>query len=881
MPWVSLPPSVCARGALLDISSAPPPHAATKDRHDAFSDPARPLAQWPSSVLRPLLARLLPAELDALLFADLAALHSRGTLHRTARALLPAVRCSAGECTWNPCAVDVHAPGHALYSLLALRISVLERLRASFQVDAAAAADVSLALRYCTAYLDAHLLAACVIEDAAAAPPADDSPLEALLCREYGDMWRSGAAFGVHSLPNVSPALLPAAGEHGGCLFLGISEPPAAAAAPPHPVQEILAKCVPRRCELRAVAALAREAAARDEAVADWLCAVLAAALLGVYRHARIVPPLPVRLRVYRAFFHAPRGALAEHLANAARARGDCAAAAASPATPERRAALQSWNQDALGNALREYMCALLPLLDPALHAVLCAARNWRPWHASVAVCGDSRLRARLTCELRSGGGSYSVNNTLLPPRRPCFLRELNREFVRALDAGGASEAVCDALLRHEAVRALVALVDPRGSGVLSTSSRLPNTEAAADAVQQRGRVPLALLGGSPPVLRLYERVRQTYELHARTGGGGAAGRAHVVALVRMLQSASMYQFQLLHAYVQACLDRRNLFCVNLPPDLVASAPAAAFACTCCRRFCGRLAALDSVAHGNRGASLRSGHHAAAAATARTLVEYYGNEARSAARSDPYPPDPAAYDASPDVPPVPLPPAPEFHGALDSVAALPVRQHAQRGSAWVCGSKRSRVEGRKTRQTHVAVQRISDAITRREAANAERNGATKRRRDLRLYYEHSQCGRTPLFCVPDMRGVLLCLDDHAYAQCCQCASYVDMCDGAQWRGARFLCIRCTTPPPCRICKEPSCSRVFYALQQQQQHWTAVHVCEAHCADWLVNSPVYFTVDVIDQRLRAQRSRRPVPPPQPLPSTVRADPCAVVEFEDEY
>jgi hypothetical protein len=294
-----------------------------------------------------------PTCIRGLLVASLRAFVDGAVDEHASRALLAHALDAAGPLSaWMP--FDdfgryAHDARYTLYVAFVVRVNVLEKyaraLRAhqaavlarapNARVDVDDDTNVDALAHYVHAALDAHLLMALALALAAGPPTNDSALMRALL-----DAYEPSHATLLHE--GELPAL---DGVIESCSFLSESAPtessPSATSsstataagnagndadnadrAAVAELQAIFNRAIPRRCVVRNAMSSIESAVLAHDSCMYTLEALVAASLLGIYRHARVRPALAERLRIYRAFFFVPPPPLAALLRRQAALRG-------------------------------------------------------------------------------------------------------------------------------------------------------------------------------------------------------------------------------------------------------------------------------------------------------------------------------------------------------------------------------------------------------------------------------------------------------------------------------------------------------------------------------------------------------------------------------
>jgi len=576
-------------------------------RHDAVvareDDPFADMTTSPVAALRRRLPATTPPAIAALLttedvreaathVAAVLALVDAGTIAMPLRHFRPG---------GDKDATTMRSPAHRVYAALVLRINILESFGAELRAADTHEPVHSMSF-YVHAWLDAHALIALALADCTA-PPRDDSTLLAAALAAYAPS--ADTIFHEGELPSFVDALE-------ACSFFGDTS-----SDEDFSMTALFNKMIPRRCGVRNVIATMETAYVEHDWFAYVVRALLAASLLGVYRHVRVRPALAERLRLYRAFFYAPPPPLAAELARqrALRGVGDVVArdlempasleltnadvaddveyagartAAGLPPAPAddayrrerlyafvaaRTAASASQQrylfQNTIVNCVREYMVFVLERCLPHVLEELQARTRWVEWQASVVACMDA-MRGRepvATSVLRSLTPSVLPIKTLYQVQLVSFVEALDAALTTFLDTGepeaDGSERLLDAVVTPELeaiVRHLVARY-PRGAPLVPTASVPASMSEFERDYVPRGRVPLTVVYATPSVVREYAAVA---DLYARTPSAAVTtGFARFLA-----DECGMFQFMLVHAFVHAQVNRARVYAFPLVEHL-------------------------------------------------------------------------------------------------------------------------------------------------------------------------------------------------------------------------------------------------------------------------------------------------------------------------
>ena len=510
MPWVTV-----AGGDKLCVYASPATgHDAVNDSPPLYADMTRP----PDVALRERLTPATPETIRRLLFVPLTELNIAPS---SSTAPMPSLVASALDAVgtlseWMPfddgdfgrCASLAR---YSVYVALVVRVNALEKYCKTLrihQTTSTTASDDSLidALSYYMhAWLDAHLLAALAVERAAA-PPVNGSEFMAALLDAYSPSMLT--VFHEGELPALIDVVE-------SCSFFSDMAPKSPDSADDaddakdedsitDDLTAMLNKTVPRRCGVRGVITHIEQACIKNAGVMYLLESLVAASLLGIYRHARERPALAERLRLYRVFFYVPPSELAtllerqrsmrglrnvgddEHFSLPASAVDDVVVGsyasacrrAGLPSTPEvsgishddwRRRELvygfiaarvvkaapppakkkkpvsqqQSYiYQNTIVNIVREYVILVLNRFLPHVFKELCSRTQWADWQTKVIVCMDTMRAAPPSPEsvLRCVSSSSLPPKTLYQVELMSFTEAVVAACVSFLDTGIHSE---------------------------------------------------------------------------------------------------------------------------------------------------------------------------------------------------------------------------------------------------------------------------------------------------------------------------------------------------------------------------------------------------------------------------------------------------------
>lgn len=506
-------------------------------------------------------------------------------------------------------------PGRQVYAALCLRVNALEAMCRGMRQwqtqteSSSETAELDGLSHHAHLWLDAHMLLCCAITAAGLCPDDNSAGMKALL-----DAYEPSAATCFHEgeLPNVLDRV-----EQ--CSFFGGTGDTTRGNR--DAITHLFSKAVPYRCMVRDVISILETNCRENAGMFCFFQSILAASLLGVYRHARRRPALAERMRLYHFFFFDPPQPVAAFIEAAHRNRGVAAsrlavfwrtfspgmvtaAAAGSTALHDtqteshiRRNLLTAWlsatqtgsgsggsaapgkkryqHQNTVVNVVREYLVFALTFL-PHVHEELCARADWPSWQNTVTECLDAMRGAppgQCICK--------DVNDALLPSKalyqveREPFVYAVARACESFLDAGlSGSDAAAgdgsqqpldapfpaefDVLLR----RSLQAY--PPSVTELVPVHGQPDGSATRDTIAREyldhGFYPLQVFYGSRSVIREYRAAAKTY---AESPSADIA-----TGLVRFLSMTSMYQLQLVHAFAQAVIDRFAIRAFPLPVHL-------------------------------------------------------------------------------------------------------------------------------------------------------------------------------------------------------------------------------------------------------------------------------------------------------------------------
>jgi hypothetical protein len=646
-------------------------------------------------------------------------------------------------------------------------------------------------------------------------------------------------------------------------------------------------------------------------------------------------------------------------------------------------------NQDTVVNIIREYLVVNVERFLPHLHEELVRTTKWAQWQAGVVDC--------MNLMRDSPPSPSSAFKMVLPKTVPSkfvytiekqsFIDALDTECISFLDTGrrrrvlenvpDGSETPMDAPLLPEVDHVLRTLVNRYRHDVaappLMPTMRVPTNSMTDDDIQREfidcGRVPLLLFHATPSVVSEYVAAAINYEKSPSPG----VTKALVYYLVK---NTSMYQLQLVHAFVRAQIDARNIRTFPLPTH-IANAQARvvrtrlgltddspiplgaleSFVCLQCREFRGVLIAANDDApnelpmHGSENVAFASSSINQQVAERlradgfpswrrlliegrrhQTLFKYYQENAFIDGDTRIYPHDPTLFDAPPSalsdaqewlvkygthkkntftfdyddsssipntaaaaaVPEIPRFPSPppidqlitapfvetntheEFlhrwqkrNGQPFVIGHRPSDEDLAAGApivVWTCASKRYKNEERKTRQVASAMHRVSDSITEQERMTALRSANTRRRHDVRLFYERTLCSRLRVAAV-SLLGMALRLDNMVILACCMCTGFTTTND-MHWHDGVPVCTRCwrrvragdTIDPAamgvsaavkCRQCRAPRRASEQYmsvtVYDDVSERFVLVHLCPRHSKKklWVLNSPNYHSLSTID------------------------------------
>jgi len=570
--------------------------------------------------------------------------------------LADARRRSAAHCSgagaWNPYPGQMGVDNFALYTALVVRVNVLrhwartlgarQRQRATAAIarrraqmarkrsrqkkDVAVvvgrapdvdpisldpgADQLDVTVFYVLQWLDAHLLLTLAIDEMGQAP-VDGRRWTAELLAAYRPSART--VFHEGELPDLT--------EHvRQCSFFGETQSKDA-------LTIMFSKAIPHRCVVRDVITNIASSCIDDAAVLYMIRALMAAALLGVYRHARVHAPFDERRRIYWSFFYDPPECVEAALAARGRRqprlkayerdfampdsidREDVVAAhyehqlrraghAVPDASPDavRRSRTYAFvaavavvrkgksstksfvHQDTVVNVLREYLVMALERLLPHIHNELALTTQWDQWQQTVVDCLDSmRAEAPSRSIFKVVAPKLLPSKTLYTVEKQSFAEALDQECTSFLDAGrpkssekhDGSETPLDAPLPPEIDMTLRELVrrysTHSGAPPLLPTLKTPPNDATDEEVARD-----FYRRGRVPLALFHATpsVIITYRAVYRNYQESASP-AEPRAFVRYLvNNTSMYQLQLVHAFARAQIDARRIRTFALPTHL-------------------------------------------------------------------------------------------------------------------------------------------------------------------------------------------------------------------------------------------------------------------------------------------------------------------------
>ena len=541
--------------------------------------------------------------------------------------------------TWNPYTIDVVVGHDALkykvYSALVLRVNILsaycDGLRDRQERRAAANAtsgssrqrlaaqrtvpldELDAMAYYMYLWLDAHLLLCTTIEQLGMAPRDGHAWTTAIL-KAYAPS--AATVFHEGELPDLVARIE-------SCSFF--SDAPAAASKRRDAITHMLSKSIPHRCVVRDVISIIETACVADDGVVHLFAALIAASLLGIYRHARLRPHFSERLQIYQALFFEPPDEVVRTLDEAQRSRGVTSApyrrrqesavmlpptsvdvelgdyasqrrsaglpdnaidsnvserdwlrrervyaflAAASTATATRRFV----NQNTVVNVVREYLVFAIERFVPHLHQELATRTEWVQWHGTVVQCMDAmRCKPAGISIFKTVDSSLLPSKTLYQVERESFTAALASACTTFLDSGqgitnapDGSERALDAAFSADVEHVLRVLVDwyPTTSKPLLPVTQCPVDERDFhDNFVPFGRVPLVMLHATPAVVREYRAAYANYQR--------APSPAVTTGFVRyLIKDASLYQLMLVREFALAQIDRSRIYAFPLSKHL-------------------------------------------------------------------------------------------------------------------------------------------------------------------------------------------------------------------------------------------------------------------------------------------------------------------------
>jgi len=448
---------------------------------------------------------------------------------------------------------------------------------------------------YAHLWLDAHLLFACAI-DSAGLFPRDGSPeLQALL-----EAYEPGAGMVFHE--GEMPNLLDNVEQ---CSFFGDNP------RDKDPLTYLFSKAVPHRCVVRDVIKIIESSCSKDDAVFHFFQAVIAASMLGVYRHSRKRPHLAERLRLYEYFFFVPNERVEKALDRMRRNRGVtmtraeafwCKFSGGAKRCPPggveacRRESLRQWlaavqdptaggagvkkrylHQNTVVNVIREFLVASIAWL-PHLEEELAKRKEWLVWQNTVVTCMDFvRAQAPGRHILKDVCSATMPSKNVTQSEKTPFHKAVHAAYTAFLDNSAAEARAgapsgsdlpldapftpqLDVVLRMMLREYPTAPGAPQVEVDFGTPGKFCTDERLQREWIDRGRFPLQLLYATQPVIREWRAAAATYR------DTGSSSIAH--SLVRYLSKTSMYQLQLIGAFSSAMSDRETIYAHPLPRHL-------------------------------------------------------------------------------------------------------------------------------------------------------------------------------------------------------------------------------------------------------------------------------------------------------------------------
>lgn len=635
MPWVTAGEA----GNLYDFCPSLPVAHDTNEK--VTNSPFYTATDAPDVALRRMLTGNCPEPVIDLLFCSLRDFHKADLPadDRITR-VLELIRAGVVRAPkdWTPHIVEADGKslaGRQVYTAFCLRVNILEALCRGMRAKQAEQAAGSPLTKldacsyYCHLWLDAHLLF-CIAIEAAGMCPSDGTFELTVLLDAYEPS--AGMCFHEGQLPNLLDRIE-------ACSFFGETS------RTKDNLTYLFSKAVPHRCIVRDVIHIIETSCQQDRSIFFFFQSVIAASLLGTYRHVRNRPALAERLRLYHFFFFVPTPPVCTVIADARRNRGVSMPRAQAfrrefggtgPAATEaeiRCEIMYTWlsaihtrgndaatagkkrylHQNTVVNVVREYLIFGLNWLPHVLDE-LCERTDWLTWQNTVISCLDAmRASAPNQHVLKDVNASLLPSKTLYQVEKMGFMQILAAECAKFLDsdADGGSDQPVDAIFTSEmdvVLRRMIAKYPPHIVD-LQVVPEVPGPTATWAEVEERflqkGKFPLRLLYGSKIVIREFRAASDTYNT---TPSPALAG-----GFVRFLSKTSLYQLQLVQAFANACVDRSTIYAIPLPRHLAQkqvdvlrkrlnahegpcpSHVLTTFVCRICRKFRGALSSSEDM----------------------------------------------------------------------------------------------------------------------------------------------------------------------------------------------------------------------------------------------------------------------------------------------
>lgn len=545
----------------------------------------------------------MPSPVRALLFEPM----DSPRLHEMSMAARPFINDAVLR-HWMPFEnFDVQNSRFTLYNAIVIRVNVLEHYCAmarSHQTMGTPDTELDAFSFYLHAWLDAHILAAIAISSAAG-PLSDDSECMQQIMTAYAP--RPTTIFHEGELPYLVDAIE-------SCSFFSDTSK-----AGEDTLTSLFNKTIPRRCGVRNVIPSLDSLCTSDPSILYCLASMIAASLLGIYRHARRRPALAERMRIYRTFFFDPQPPLRELLDTQ---RVMCGKRqhltdqewrllfAHIPSSDDqnviyndsigdgsfaqrRQVFVQAFitahvitvketgttvtnqqhfvHQDTVVNMMREYLVYVLDRFLPHVADELRERTEWESWQTSVVACMDTMRAANPSPKtiLRTVLSSAVPDKTLYQVELVPFVDALVADSMTFLDSGvsrdtaDGSELPLDAMMTHEMITLVRYLVGRYPRIPLMPVLTVPATmEEFEREYVPKGHFPLMLFYASSVVVREY---CAAYTLYTRTSSAN-----ETMAFVRFLaDTCGMYQMMLVYTFAQAQYDRMHIYTIPLAKHIV------------------------------------------------------------------------------------------------------------------------------------------------------------------------------------------------------------------------------------------------------------------------------------------------------------------------